>query len=468
MAIRFVPMTEEEAAALQADEARRDTKRIYATDDMHNRYCAPLFGDDIKEWHPLVDQYVGSDVEWIAMEQVRTFITGYLPGGDPDRFLFQRACDKRVQEQFDREKNDRILKEMTAYSKKKGFKTCLSLRMGAWGMVYPYDQYYFEVPFCRENPHLHCLDRNGNDMNAMSYAFPEVQDFMIGELVNMAKMGPDAVSLIATRGLPYVLFEKPVADRFYEKYGEYPYELPVDEPRLNGIHCEIMLEFMRRVRRSLDEAAGKGRVKIHMFVMASPFDNKMIGLNVEAMMAEGLLDAVVVDSCRFREILPPSVFRETGDRWRIDLTKYEDYVWHQKSQAAVREYFQKENYRGPYENYNGEICGPRDAKEWMDQWNGLEKKYGASVYFNLMPRILPNEEFQRRAAELYGLGAERLCLWDSYLRADYPEMWQTIAKKLGHKDELFEMDLTDPYRRSYQLKKLDGKDFTRYHPNWGG
>ena len=36
--LRFVPMSDEEVAAYKADMARKDTKRIYATHDMHGQF----------------------------------------------------------------------------------------------------------------------------------------------------------------------------------------------------------------------------------------------------------------------------------------------------------------------------------------------------------------------------------------------------------------------------------------------
>ena len=65
--IRFVPMTEEEIAEYLAEEARTDTKRIYATDDMHDRFYFTNL-ECLEDWAPVVLKYRHSDVEWISME----------------------------------------------------------------------------------------------------------------------------------------------------------------------------------------------------------------------------------------------------------------------------------------------------------------------------------------------------------------------------------------------------------------
>ncbi len=470
MAVRLVPMTEEEVAAFKAEDARCDTKRIYATDDIHNRYCSTAAGDSLEDWHPAVLQYLHSDVEWISFEQVRTFVTKRLPTENVDDFSFFRDCDRQVQTNFPRIDNEAVLSELVRVGHENGFKISLSLRMGAWGMAYPYDQFYFDTDFQCENPQWRCIDRNGDVINAMSYAYPEVQDFIIGEMVNLAKKGCDAVTLIGMRGVPYVLFEKPVADRFYEMYGEYPYELPLDEPRLHALHCEIMTEFMRKLRAALDEARGKDTVQIHLHTMFSVFDTQFIALDVERWAKEGLVNAVIPYPKRFFANYPEAIFKERneGDPWRIDLDKYTDCVWNSTNRlyAMTADSLQ---FLEPYKNYDGRMYGPATQKERVEQWMALEKNYGVKVYMNIMPRHMSHEEFRDRAMELYDCGAERVSLWDTYGRVPNRDTWNTISGKLGHKDELASLPLHgDPYRKSYQIKKIGEMDVSRWYPNWGG
>ena len=318
--VEFVPMTDEEVEAWKYEDTRTDTKRIYASDDMHNR----LFETEQKgyeDWLGLVDRYDHSDVEWLSLEQIRTFVSDKLPCENIDDFVFPREGDKRVQKLFSELDYDRVLREVVGYGHEKGLKMSVSLRMGAWGMAFPYDQYYFDCKFMIDHPELRAYDRNGDEVYAMSYAYPEVQDYLVGELINMARSGCDAVTLIAHRGIPYVLFEKPVADRFYELYGEYPYELPLDEPRLNKLHCDIMIEFFRKLRKALDEGFGKNKVGIHLRGMFSLYDCKIIGLDLERLCAEGLLDAVICHPQRHYERLDGDIWQEGGE-YRIDIEKY--------------------------------------------------------------------------------------------------------------------------------------------------
>ena len=462
-AIRFVPMSEDELAEYLREEARTDTKRIYATDDMHNRlyFTHPRTLDD---WRSVAFNYMHSDVEWLSIEQIRNFVSCRLPTNDTANFCFPRAGDHNVQEQYPLFDYDEVLKTVVDQGHRQGLKMSVSLRMGAWGLTYPFDQYYFDCDFMQENPQWRTYDRNGDEISAMSYAYPEVRQFMVNELVHMARSGCDAVTLIWHRGIPYVLFEKPVADRFFELYGEYPYELPLDDPRLNALHCEIMTGLMREIRTALDAEFGKGKIGLHVRTLYSPYDTKYVGLDVEQWAREGLIDAVISYPVRFHEMLPDEVWEDKAHT-RIDLEKYTKFV---RTKGGATIHPGDFELIPPIENSRGELCGPDGQKEHVAEWMALEKKYGVKVYFEIMPRQLPNEEFKRRALDLYNCGAERIALWDTCCRAEPRAMW-VAAGRLGHKDELADMDVGEgEYYHRFRVYRTANSDFSRYEPFWGG
>ena len=462
-AIRFVPMSEDELAEYLREEARTDTKRIYATDDMHNRlyFTHPRTLDD---WRSVAFNYMHSDVEWLSIEQIRNFVSCRLPTDDTSNFCFPREGDRNVQEQFPLFDYDEVLKTVVDQGHRQGLKMSVSLRMGAWGLTYPFDQYYFDCDFMQENPQWRTYDRNGDEISAMSYAYPEVRQFMVNELVHMARSGCDAVTLIWHRGIPYVLFEKPVADRFFELYGEYPYELPLDDPRLNALHCEIMTGLMREIRTALDAEFGKGKIGLHVRTLYSPYDTKYVGLDVEQWAKEGLIDAVISYPVRFHEMLPDEVWKDEAHT-RIDLEKYTKFV---RTKGGATIHPGDCELLPPIKNSRGELCGPDGQAEHVAEWMALEKKYGVKVYFEIMPRQLPNEEFKRRALDLYNCGAERIALWDTCCRAEPRAMW-VAAGRLGHKDELADMDVGEgEYYHRFRVYRTANSDFSRYEPFWGG
>lgn len=462
-AIRFIPMTEQDVTQLQAEAHRTDTKRIYATNDMHCRlYAAQM--KEYTDWHPVVMGYSGSDVEWLSLEQVRSHLSGPIPTDDPDGFCFPRPGDRNVQEAFPRFDYDRVFRECVELGHKEGLLISVSQRMGAWGMGFPGDQYYFDCPFMQDHPELRTMDRNGDEVSAMSYAYPEVRKYMVDELINMARSGCDAVTLIAHRGIPYVLFEKPVADRFFALYGEYPYELPLDEPRLHQLHCQIMTEFFREVRQALDENFGKGKVQIHLRTLFSLYDSAVVGLDPEQLAREGLVDAFISYPLRIYEELGDDIWQPDRE-YRIDLEKYTHYVRKTHEPVTYRGDF---DFKEPYKNYRGALCGPTSQQERVQQWMQLEKDYGVKVYLEILPRWMTPAEYQRRALELYNCGAERISLWDTYTRLPVKAEWN-FASRLGHKEELPSMETGEGecYRRT-KICRLAGYDISRYNPAWGG
>jgi hypothetical protein len=298
------------------------------------------------------------------------------------------------------------------------------------------------------------VDRNGDDVSAMSYAYPEVRKFVIDTLINSARSGCDAVTLIAHRGIPYVLFEKPVADKYFELYGEYPFDLPLNNPRLNAIHCDIMTGFFRELREELDKEYGKGKIRIQLRALHTLSDDKLVGLDAERLAAEGLVDDFIVYPQRFDELWKMDgvlSFDEGKGEDRIDLEKYNEYV-HGGSESLLHGH--------GYSVYD-------DIYAQIDGWNALEKNYGTKIYYELMPRIMPVADFKKRALELYSHGAERLALWDTYCRVPYNDL-RAIISKLGHKDELEGIMPEGTVKKNYRILSLGGLSFGRYKPYWGG
>ena len=450
--LRFVPMTEEEVEAYKLDSARSDTKRLFATHDMHGHLYANCLQQP-SDWLSLIMPYKNSDVEWLSLEEIRIFLNGKCPC-NADDYAFLREGDRVIQKQLATLDFDKVLADCVSYGHELGLKMSVSLRMGAWGMGFPYDQCYFDVPFHDENPHLHCIDRNGDNISAMSYAFPEVRKFVIDTLLNSARSGCDAVTLIAHRGIPYVLFEKPVADRYFELYGEYPYDLPLDNPRLNKLHCDIMIGFFRELREALDETYGKNKIRIQLRSLYFD-DAKRIGLDVEELSRLGLVNDIIVYPQTFDELWKVDsvrVYNEEKGEDRIDIEKYNAYV------NSNHETLLNSHGVGTY----GEIVSSQ-----VEKWLSVEKKYGVKLYFEIMPRIMPVADFKKQALQLYSLGAERFALWDTYCRVPYCDL-RAIISKLGHKEELADLAPEGTVKRSFRVLTYGSMNFGRYKPYWGG
>lgn len=457
--LRFVPMTDDEVAVLLHDRNCQDTKRLYLTDDMHNK----LFEGNVSApdfWGSVVQPYEDSDAEWLSLERIPSFISGSCPDEDMDTYAFIRSGDRGLQAQRHLFDSPKVLKELVQKGHAKGLKMSIALRMGAWGIGFPFDQCYFDFDPYLENPQWRCVMRDGVPAAAFSYAYPEVQQMVIDMLVEMAGSGCDAVTLIAHRGIPYVLYEAPVVQRFRGLYGEDPCDLPLDDPRLNDIHCQIMTEFFRKARKALDAACPDRHVQIHLRALHSVYDTKYVGLDPEVLAAEGLIDAIISYPNRYREVYGEGCILPNG---RIDMERYKAYV----NDPSVKPYIHNGDQAlfAPAPDSRGILQGPATIAQQVAQWKALEEKYGVTVYIDILPRFMDPEELRLRALELIEAGADRFALWDTFGRVTFKAMWAT-ARKLGH-TELVKAGI-NPECRIYRLQELAGNDISRYLPIWGG
>lgn len=460
--VRFVPMDETEVAAFLADQARTDTKRIYATNDMHGMLC--MYGyQGIEDWRAVVQEYEQSDVEWLSMENIRIF-DGEPASGDRDNFAYPRPVDDQAQHMIKDSFTLDMMRQLVEYGHERGLKMCSSIRMGGWGMEFPFDQMYFTNSFFANNRHLCCVDRDGTEIAAQSYCYTETQDYVIDRLVEMAEQGVDAVELMAHRGIPYILFEQPFVDRFTARYGEDPRPLPLDDERVMDLKCEIFAEFFRRLRARLDAATGKGTTRIHLRGLYCLYDSRYIGLDAEKLAAEGLIDAFISFPQRVREVLSDDVWQDESHT-RIDLDKYYHYA--RTSTEPIIYRGSDLNSTPPMADSKGVPQGPEDQKARVAELMALEKKYGIPVYFDIMPRLLPAPDFRDRIVEMYDCGAERFSLWDTYSRAPHKINW-SLMRQIGHRETLADYKGEGEYYSYYRVLRYADMDVSRYIPAWGG
>lgn len=461
--VRVVPMSGDEVSAYQADQARTDTKRIYATNDMHG--MLGTYGLRTKEdWRCVVQEYIDSDVEWLSMENIRSF-DGEPTTGDANNFAFCRGGDQYIQQTLKRDFTMDMLSDLAVYGHEKGLKICLSLRMGAWGLEFPYDQMYFANTFAEQHPELRCIDRDGSPIDALSYMYPEVQAYMLDQFAEMAVTGCDAVEMIFNRGVPYVLFEQPFVELYQSRYGADPRYLPLDDERVTSLRCEVMTDFVRKLRARLDGLRPEKRLGLHARAQFSIWDCRHVGVDLETWAKEGLVTAVISYPQRIREVLKGDIWQKENPDL-LDLDRYRRYV--RESEQGIIYRRQDFNFMPPMEDSRGVPRGPASQEERVSEFMELEKKYGVTVYLEIMPRTMRNEEYRDRALELYRCGCGHISLWDTYSRVPRKVEW-SMLRRLGHKDELASFtDGEGEIYRKVRILKVGGKDVSRYKPAWGG
>ena len=115
--LRFVPMSEDEVAALLADDARTDTKSLYISNDIHN---VLYFHDirNIQDFFPVVTEYEHSDAEWIAMEDNRILGREIYQ----EDYSYPREGDRNFVRNLNRWDLDQVYKALVDLGHEKGYK----------------------------------------------------------------------------------------------------------------------------------------------------------------------------------------------------------------------------------------------------------------------------------------------------------------------------------------------------------
>lgn len=462
--LRFIPMTEKDVAAYKADKARKDTKRIYATHDMHWHLYSYL-PQTAEDWHCIVENHRDSDVECLSMENSMIY-DGEPSTGSVDTMAFDRDGDRNVQCSLKKHFTYELLNDLIGYGHKElGIEMYLSLRMGAWGIEFPWNQIYFDNTFMRTHMDQRCVDRLGNFVESASYAYPETRKYIQDHLSNMAATDCDGVEMMFHRVTALILFEKPFLDRFSQKYpGVDPRELPVADPRIIDIRCELMTLFITELRERIDrERAQRGQPRCKLIVRthSTIHNSKLQGVDVENWARLGLIDKIVVYPMLIDEDLSGDVWQDEA-KTKLDLKKYEAFAMESDELVVSR----RASFEYPHVAlFPGD---PTTDEERIAQWQALTEKYGVKVYHDIQPRQMPTAEMKRRALELYQRGAENFSLWDTYGRIHNRTMW-TMASRIGHKEELAAFpDGEGELYTSHRLLSLGGENISIYLPFWGG
>jgi len=398
-----------------------------------------------EDWLLAVEEYAESDVESLALENIRIF-DGIL-NGDVENHAFLRPGDQHVYEGMRKYilSEDNVYPMMIEHGHKMGLKMYISMRMGAWGIEFPMDGDYFDNRFYLEHPELRCYDRDGTWINRLSYAYPEVRAYIMKQFRDMLEYGCDGISLIYTRGTPYVLFEQPILDAFAAEYpGVDCRKLPNTDERLIKVRARVMTNFMRDMRKMLDDF--KPGLKMNVHVHTSIKDNLYYALDIPQWISEGLIDNIIVNNDYHWENLPDEVWEDETKK-QIDLEKYTK--WANSSPEIIT-----------CRNVYGHLI-PEEA---VREYNALTEGTNIRVFCDLQ-RDTP-EDAKAEAIRLMDIGCKNICLWDTYEYKPIGRLWK-ILQRLGHRDQIRDFDI-NKYTKMHRVNLLNGMQVGRYCPWWGG
>lgn len=462
MWLRLVPMSDAEVEEYDARIKETRSKTMYAHMDMDFTHLDQVDLDNPHDICTALYHIKDSDVGIFAQE-VALDVEASMKILDDIHLEEYTTRAARGEEMWNRERlvrnmkliqnRDQNLKEQIAYAHEHNMQFFTEHRMALSGMAFPYYQALFENLFVKEHPEYFCRTRNGKVLEVCSYAYEEVQDYVIGNFKKLVQCGVDGITLIFTRGI-CVLFEQPVIDRFVEKYGDYVdfRRLPNSDPRVSEIKCDVMTDFMRKLRMELDDVAkvrGRNRVKIYITAYYSVEESRMDGIDVERFAKEGLIDGVIQSNM--------TVYEETEDVLDTDgLIDLEKYTKKAETEYVVKRFFGNSKER---------------TIQGLEAYSQIAEKYGIKQYSEIQWECteIDPENYAEMAKSIYEKSRGGIALWDCYpARVQHLSEWY-CASRLGSMEHIEKLaEDPDNYRRVHKVLSYNGSDISLYSPNWYG
>ena len=156
------------------------------------------------------------------------------------------------------------------------------------------NQRQFNSTFWWQHPGQHVRGPKDEDKTKLSYAFPEVREFKLGILSELATTGVDGVNLDFLRHPPFLGYDAPLLQAFREKYGEDARAVQADDSRWLDLRCEVMTGFVRAVRSMLDEAGAKRGRRLGLSARVDWREYRAWGCDIARWLQAGWLDYLVI------------------------------------------------------------------------------------------------------------------------------------------------------------------------------
>ena len=439
--LKCVPMSDEEVAQHKAYHNTKATRCVHGHVDPDSRgqlYTTQVDKHLCKEW-PLCETDIGE----LSMEISMDYDTRYdadtsgMPITADDSSGYEKGLI------IFRECRDEVFRSRIKLLHEHGISVYATNRMEVASFQFPVENAFFALRFSEENPQYYTVMRDGSTVKVCSYAYPEVQDYVIGNLLHFLKNYDfDGLTLLFHRGL-HVAFEEPVVRRFKELYPDVdPFTLPTSDDRLNGVWRNIMTEFMRKLRKAATAEISRP-VKINVVVDYHPQSCFRFGLDTEQWAKEGLIDSILQGNMSVTERLD-GCLKEDGT---IDLQLYKKRL---KEDYVITRYMLGNH--------------TEEAIEGFIPYKERCEKYGVKCYiaFNWEHRTDP-KDFPEIIQKMKEAGAENFFMFNmNHAMDDMPEFHSFCMA--GH-------DIIDPetYQvNRYRVLSLDGSNISAFNPNWRG
>ena len=399
--LKFVPLSESEAAGWERDRACVDTKRLFVHNDAHkvtNNYQTTTAEAVRRHLEPYRDSDVARLYWECGMGDIAYYLSKFARVPTYDNltaFGSMGTHNYRLGAESWRSLRDKNIDPFGVacdHAHELGIEFHASYRVAGFHFPPMHDHFDYGPSFYRLHPELRGMARDGGRTPRLSYAYPEVRRLAVSLLTEVAETFPvDGVCLLYNRRPPLVEYEPPVVEGFRAEYGEDPRELDEHDPRWLGYRAGTLTQFMREVRHAMDRGAeGQGRdrrIEVSAIVASDEQENLYFAMDLGSWVEEGLVDTLI----------PYSSESDMGGNGRS---------W----------------------------TDVRDLAYFM----GITQGTSCRLAPNIMPRQTTSDDYRRRALSLYEAGIEDLFFWDcDILQARLEDLarWHTLCR-LGHREEL--------------------------------
>lgn len=156
--------------------------------------------------------------------------------------------------------------------------------------------------FALENPHYRERSIRGNEVaQKLCYAIEEVQQERLDILLEVQRIGVDALVLDFCRQMPILLYHDALIRPYIEMVGEDPRRIdssiPEDYTRWFQYRADVLTEFMRKLRTAVhnqERTLGKSCPIIARIPDNAPWLTLAYGLDIERWFADDLIDGTML------------------------------------------------------------------------------------------------------------------------------------------------------------------------------
>ncbi len=432
--LRCVPMTEDEIAAYK-EYMNPDGKR-----NLHVHYDNAFdyaYGYDSAENLVIGYEPLRRSHAKICSQEILNDTFDEVCLDPKNRALYTMRTKRLSRNREIADKMDWIVKTRADYLHSIGVKFYAAPRVSMSGTNTPFKPLHLSS-FISEHPEYYIKTRDGRTCTICSFAYPEARRYSIEYIKRAVARGYDGVSLIFHRGM-HLGFEQPVLDEFARRNGGLDARrVPMADPRLQDVWCDFMTQYVRELRDELDSYFGR-HIPINAITGHSPEISRRVGIDIEALCREGLIDHFCAETMSTFENLTDCL----ADDGLIDLEKY-------KEQLGKR-YIVRRMYGND----------PDNVKIGTPQFAEISKKYGVEFFAGMNPTHGRPEHFVDWIKMQKELGAENISFFN-YL--EYTRSHSVMnAASMTKYDEIDPEWYTPTF---YRVLSIDGEDISTYQPNW--